>query len=150
MHRMIAIALTVMLVGAMSAASVQAGSPLPPVDQSTLQPPLNPQFTYKCWREHGGITCSGTFDPTYENEPIGIFCDGHEVYITGGGHERLTRWHLADGRATRTIATLDYEDHYTLSPTGGGRKRTGSAIGSAPTRTRFQATRPPACSPSSG
>ncbi len=125
MRRMIAIALTLMLMGAMGAASVQASSPQPPVDQSTLQPPLNPQFTYTCVREHGGIVCRGTYDPTYENEPIGLFCDGREIYDTGGGHERLTRWHLADGRATRTLVTLDYEDHYTLSPTGDGRTANG-------------------------
>ena len=125
MRRIISFMLALVLLGAASASTVLAGGPLPPVDQGSLQPPLNPQFTYECVREHGGITCRGTFDPTYENEPIGLFCDGREVYVTGGGHERLTRWHLADGRATRTVVTLDYEDHYSLSPDGGGRTAIG-------------------------
>ena len=125
MRRIISIVLALVLLGAANASTALAGGPPPPVDQGSLQPPLNPQFTYTCVREHGGITCRGTFDPTYENEPIGLFCDGREIYVTGGGHERLTRWHLADGRATRTIATLDYEDHYSLSPAGGGRTAIG-------------------------
>jgi hypothetical protein len=126
MRRVIAIVFSLVLLGAAGAAPALAGTP-PPVDQSTLQPPLNPNFTYTCMRNHGGIVCRGTYDPTYVNEPTGILCGSNEVYVTGGGHETLTRWHLADGRATRTVATLDYpKDLYTLSPTGGGRKAIGS------------------------
>ena len=125
-RRVITVVLALMLLSATGVVSVQAAAPAP-VDQSSLQPPLNPNFTYTCVREHDGIVCRGTYDPTYVNEPIGIFCDGREVYVTGGGHETLTRWHLADGRATRTVATLDYpRDVYTLSPMGGGRTAIGS------------------------
>jgi hypothetical protein len=123
--RAITVALAMMLLSSLGAVSVRAGAP-GPVDQSTLQPPLNPNFTYTCVRDDGGIICRGTYDPTYVNEPIGIFCDGREVHVTGGGHETLTRWHLPDGRATRTIASLHYVDRYSLSPTGGGRVAAGT------------------------
>ena len=103
MRRMIAIALTLMLAGAMSAASVQAGSPLPPVDQgSTAAAPQPAVHLHVRARARPHRRAAASYDPTYENEPIGLFCDGREIYDTGRGHERLTRWHLADGRATRT------------------------------------------------
>ena len=99
-----------------------------PIDQSTLQPPLNPNFTYTCVRERDqGIRCQGTWNPTYQNEPSGLTCGDQDIYVSGGGHEVLTRWHTPDGKALRTFVTLRYDETYSLSPTGGGRVATNHA-----------------------
>lgn len=90
------------------------------VDQSTLQPPLNPNFSYRCFASGDAILCQGTFDPAWSNEDTGLTCAGHIIYTTGAGHERLSRWHLADGRAIRTIVQLHYDEVWSLSPTGSG------------------------------
>jgi hypothetical protein len=92
------------------------------VDPATLTPALNPDFApWDCFTAGKGITCQGEFRPVYENEPIGLQCDGQDVYISGGGREFITRWHDAEGRATKTVAHLDYPaDVFTLSPTGEG------------------------------
>lgn len=98
------------------------------IDQSTLQPPLNPNFTYTCVRERDqGIRCQGTWDPTYRNEPSGLTCGDKDIYVSGGGHEVLTRWHTPVGNALRTFVTLRYDETYSLSPTGGGRIATNHA-----------------------
>lgn len=91
------------------------------VDPALMVPTLNPDFApWTCWEAGAGIICQGDFDPSY-SEPIGLQCDGQEVYITGSGHERMTRWHTADGLATRTVVHLDYPgDVFSLSPTGEG------------------------------
>ena len=56
-----------------------------PIDQSTLQPPLNPNFTYTCVRERDReIRCSGTWDPTYQNEPSGLSCGDKDLRVRWG------------------------------------------------------------------
>lgn len=90
------------------------------VDPSTLQPALNPDFDWSCYQAGSGITCKGSFEPTY-HEPIGLFCDGQEVWIQGSGREFMTRWHTADGLATKTVAHLDYPaDVFSLAQDGTG------------------------------
>ena len=43
------------------------------------------------------------------------------MWISGSGHERLTRWHTADGLATKTIGLLDYPaDVLSLAEDGSG------------------------------
>jgi hypothetical protein len=90
------------------------------VDQSTLQPALNPNFTWSCYRAGQGIICKGTLEESY-HEPFGLFCDGQEVWIQGTGREFMTRWHTADGLATKTIVHLDYPgDVFSLAEDGSG------------------------------
>ena len=90
------------------------------VDPSTLQPALNPNFDWSCYEAGSGITCKGTFEPSY-NEPIGLFCDGKEVWIQGAGREFMTRWHTADGLATKTVVHLDYPgDVFSFTEDGTG------------------------------
>jgi hypothetical protein len=86
-----------------------------------MQPALNPDFApWSCWKAGSGIICQGDYETTY-NEPIGLECDGRPVYISGYGREQMTRWHTADGLATRTRAQLSFpEDVFSLSPTGEG------------------------------
>jgi hypothetical protein len=92
------------------------------VDPLTMTPALNPDFApWSCFETGGGITCQGEFDPTYENELLDFDCGGQPVYVSGGGHEHMTRWHDAQGRALKTIVGLDYpDDRFSLSPGGDG------------------------------
>ena len=104
-----------------AAAPAQAKSPHE-VDPSTMTPTLNPQFApWSCFEAGEGITCQGSYRPAYQNEPIGLECAGREVLITGSGREFMTRWHTADGRATKTQVHLDYPaDRFSLSSDGTG------------------------------
>ena len=90
------------------------------IDQSTLQPPLNPNFTYRCTRNGPSIRCQGTDADTWSNEESGLFCGAQPIYSTGSSDEQLTRWHLADGRAVKTIAQGRFDETWSISPTGGG------------------------------
>ena len=91
------------------------------VDPSTVTPTLNPQFApWSCFEAGQGITCQGSFEDAY-SFPIGLQCDGRDVWLSGTSREFMTRWHTADGRATKTIVHLDYpEDVFSFSPTGEG------------------------------
>ena len=62
MRRPIAILSTAVLLTGLLAGTASAGVPHE-VDQSGLQPPLNPDFTYRCFASGGGILCQGIFDP---------------------------------------------------------------------------------------
>jgi hypothetical protein len=102
--------------------STAAGAANPhQVDPALMVPTLNPNFApWSCWEAGKGITCQGSADFSYD-EPIGLQCGGQEVYIAGSGRERMTRWHTADGLATKTSVHLDYPgDVFSLSPTGDG------------------------------
>ncbi|HSK55914.1 MAG TPA: hypothetical protein VK908_11705 [Jiangellales bacterium] len=92
------------------------------VDPATVTPALNPDFApWSCFKAGSGIICQAEFRPAYENEPIGLQCDGQDVYISGTGREFMTRWHTADGLATKTIVHLDYpDDRFSLSASGDG------------------------------
>lgn len=91
------------------------------VDPASVTPALNPDFApWSCFSAGTGITCQGEAAQAY-HEPIGLFCDGQEVWISGSGREHMTRWHTADGRATKTIVHLDYPaDVFSLSESGTG------------------------------
>jgi hypothetical protein len=114
----VALGLLTVLVGATPAA---AKSPHV-VDPATVTPALNPDFApWSCFRTGKNITCQGSYHSSYENEEMDFTCDGQPVYISGSGREFMTRWHDAEGRATRTIVHLDYPaDVFSLSPTGEG------------------------------
>src|SRR3954453_13472363 len=102
------------------AAAAAAKSPHE-VDPLSMTPPLNPNFTWTCFETGGGPVCQGTWQTSYANEPIDMECDGRPVYVTGTGDERMTRWHDAERRATKTIVSLSYPgDRFSLSPTGDG------------------------------
>lgn len=117
---MVLLAAAISLAGALSAPLAVAKSPHQ-VDPSAMQPPLNPQFApWTCFETGVGITCQGSYEQSYA-EPFGLQCDGQEVYISGYGQERMTRWHTADGLATKTIVHLAFPaDVFSLSPTGEG------------------------------
>ena len=91
------------------------------VDPAQMVPTLNPDFApWSCWEAGSGITCQGSVEQSY-NEPIGLQCDGQEVYNAGAGDQRMTRWHTADGLATKTsVHSASPGDVFSLSPTGDG------------------------------
>lgn len=98
--------------------AAQAGSS---VDESALTPALNPTYAWSCTRTGGGITCTGERRTAYGPEPAGFDCDGQPVWVSGRGDDRATRWHTADGLATRTISHRSFpEDRLTLTPDGSG------------------------------
>lgn len=109
------------LTALLPAAAGQAASPHQ-VDPALMTPTLNPNFApWTCFEAGSGITCKGAYAESYEGVPLGLECDGQEVYLSGTARERMTRWHTADGRATKTVVHLDYPaDVFSLSPTGDG------------------------------
>jgi hypothetical protein len=117
---LLALALGLLAVG-VGAAPASAAPPRA-VDPATVTPTLNPDFApWTCWRAGRGIICQGERLDSYENEAIDISCDGQQVYVSGSGRQFMTRWHDAEGRATRTVVHLDYPaDVFSLSPTGDG------------------------------
>ena len=121
-----------------AAPSAQATSPRT-VDPAPLQPALNPGFApWSCWRAGAGITCQGGYEASYD-EPFGS-CDGRELRITGTIKERMTRWHTADGLATKTSVHLDAGDVFrSRAPTRRSRSA-ATGTGTTPTPSRATAT----------
>ena len=92
------------------------------VDPAIVQPALNPDFApWNCWEAGARILCQGEYDDAWTDEPIGLECDGRPVYSTGSQHERMTRWHTADGLATQTAVQLRVIETFSLEPDGSGR-----------------------------
>ena len=112
---------TLCLAGVVAAAPQAVSKSPHQVDPLTMTPALNPQFApWSCFEAGTGITCQGSFEQSY-HEPIGLFCDGQEVWIRGSGREFMTRWHNADGEAVKTQVHLDYPgDVFTLTEDGTG------------------------------
>jgi hypothetical protein len=117
-RRLSAAVLTALLV--MTLAPAAMASPPRTVDPTTLTPPLNPNFTWTCFDTGAGPVCRGTYEDAYEHEDIGQDCDGQPIYLSGSGVERMTRWHLPDGRATKTVVNLRYRETLSLSTSGEG------------------------------
>ena len=44
----------------------------------------------------------------YDQQDIGLSCPAGDVVVSGAGREHMTRWHTADGRATKTVVNLSY------------------------------------------
>lgn len=118
----IAAVLTLALTAALAAGAPAAAKSPNVLDPATVTPALNPNFApWSCFEAGTGITCQGESRPQYENEPIGLQCEGQDVSISGSGREFMTRWHDAAGRATKTIVHLDFPaDVFSLSATGEG------------------------------
>lgn len=91
------------------------------VDPLSLTPALNPSFSWGCVRTGSGISCHGDRQTAYGPEPAGFDCDGRPVYVSGRGEDRATRWHTAEGLATRTVVHRSFpEDRLTLTADGSG------------------------------
>ena len=109
--RLVARGVVVAFVAAAAAVGVTLPAAAQPrvVDPSTLVPALNPDFApWTCLEAGQGIVCRGDADFSYEQEPIGLACPAGDVVISGSGREHMTRWHTADGLATKTVVHLGY------------------------------------------
>jgi hypothetical protein len=101
---------------------VNAASPHT-IDPASLSPTLNPLYApYDCWTTGAGPICRGESDEQFSGEVMDWFdCDGQTIYVSGEANQKITRWHLPDGRATKTILTLAIPgDVFSLSPSGEG------------------------------
>ena len=107
--------------GSLLTASGAASAPPEVVDPATVTPALNSNFApWSCVKQGQGIRCDGDWEPSY-SEPIGLQCEGQDVWITGEGREVMTRWHTAEGLATRTLVRLEYPgDVFSFDPALGG------------------------------
>lgn len=120
MRRFFAVLAASFLLAAAVFGTVIAKSPHT-VDPLSVSPPLNPDFSWTCFQIGTGITCQGTFQNGPASDLSGIVCDGQELTVAYEGFERMTRWHDAQGRATKTVVHLDYPgDRFTLSADGTG------------------------------
>ncbi len=92
------------------------------VDPALMVPKLNAAFApWSCFEAGRGITCQGGYTEAYEGVGTGLFCAGEEVLVSGTIRERMTRWHDAGGRATRTSVHIDAPaDELSLPSTGDG------------------------------
>lgn len=116
-----AAAASVILVAVLLTAPAAASKSPHVVDPAQVQPPLNPDFEpWSCFAAGSGVTCQGDFEASYDG-PSGFFCDGQEVWVSGNVRAFMTRWHTADGLATRTDVHLDDPaDVFSLTPDGTG------------------------------
>jgi hypothetical protein len=107
------IAAVILLLATSGGAS--AGRP-DPVDPALMTPPLNPSFTWECWRAGNQIVCEG--DRTTEYTAVeAIPCpDGGWIYATGSAHDTLRRVSYADGLALSTIGATRINDQMSRSP----------------------------------
>src|SRR3954454_15716338 len=119
--KLLALTLSALGLALLSTPTAGATSPLT-VDPDLMKPALNPEFApYTCIQAGTGITCTGESNQSYANEPIGLQCDGHDVYVTGVQRARIVRWHDLEGRALKTSLQTNFPaDHLTLSSTGEG------------------------------
>ena len=93
------------------------------VDPDSVSPPLNPLYApYDCWTAGTGITCQGDVVGTYGPELIDWFtCAGEDLWlVTGRERQHITRWHDADGNATKTTLQTEFRDVFSLDPSGAG------------------------------
>lgn len=85
------------------------------VDPGLMTPPLNPSFTWECWRAGDQIVCDGERVTTYEAVEA-IPCDDGWIYATGIARDTLRRVGDADGRALTTLGTTRIDDLVSRSP----------------------------------
>jgi hypothetical protein len=112
--------LLALFVFAMSATGVMASSPHV-VDPDSVSPTLNPHYApYDCWAVGDGSICQGEVQASYGPEVFdGFHCDGAVIYVSGRERQHITRWHDADGNATKTILDTEVVDVFSLDPAMG-------------------------------
>jgi hypothetical protein len=105
------------LVLAVPIGGVRAASPHT-VDPATLSPALNPLYApYDCWTTGSGSICQGDVQDAYGPFVMdGFDCDGQTIYDAGRERQHITRWHDADGNATKTILDTEFDDVFSLDP----------------------------------
>lgn len=102
-----------------TAAGTSAGRP-DSVDPSLMTPPLNPTFTWECWRAGDEIVCDGERTTTYEAVEAIPCPDGSWIYASGIARETLRRIGDASGLALSTLGTVRIDDRLSRSPSFDG------------------------------
>jgi len=114
MRRSIAAVVSAVILTAMMAGSVAAGRP-DTVDPALMTPPLNPSFTWECWRTGTGIVCDGERTLTYTAIQAIPCPDGGWIYVSGTDQRTLRRVGDSEGRALRTFETVRINDRLSRS-----------------------------------
>ena len=119
MRRFLTLAATALLLATTLAAPVTAASPHQ-VDPAGMTPPLNPDLDpWICTVTGAGPICRGAFHDTWSDAETDLTCDGVGIRTSGRYDTDAARWHLPDGRATRTLFTSQATETWTL-PGGAG------------------------------
>lgn len=87
-----------------------------PVDPAIMQPPLNPTYTWSCWRIDEKTVCDGKRHLSWTAADTGLPCAAGTIYSTGTDDRRLRRWGDADGRALHSHVVADIRETLALSP----------------------------------
>lgn len=123
MVRLIATLSIAVLLVASVGGSATAASPHQ-LDPGQMIPPLNPDYApWVCTETGEGSVCRGAWTDEWSGGdlgPEGLACDGRSIYTTGRHDSQAARWHLPDGRATRTIVRHSDTEFWTLTPDGSG------------------------------
>src|SRR5215510_7277285 len=98
-----------------------------PVDPSSMQPALNPTFTWECWRVDGKTVCDGERHLSWTAADTGLPCAAGPIYSTGTDDRFLRRWGDAAGRALHSHGVANISERLGLNPDGTG--RTARAVG---------------------
>jgi hypothetical protein len=113
--RFLAIVAAAVLLTAALAVGAQAASPHQ-VDPAGMVPALNPQYgPWICTDTGAGPICRGDDAGAWANEETGLQCGDQPIYSTGDASANAVRWHLPDGRATRTFFENQDSETWTLT-----------------------------------
>jgi hypothetical protein len=91
------------------------------VDPSTMQPALNPTFTWSCWGTSDKTVCDGERHLSWTALDTGVPCAGGTVYSTGTDDRTLRRTGDADGLALHTHGVANVVETLALDPQLAGR-----------------------------
>jgi hypothetical protein len=89
-RRIVSAGLAAVLLTLAMAGGASAGRPHS-VDPALMTPPLNPSFTWECWRNATGIVCNGERTLTYTAVEAIPCPDGGWIYATGTDRRTLRR-----------------------------------------------------------
>lgn len=107
-----------LLLAATLTSGVSAASPHQ-VDPGGLTQPLNPAFEpWICKQTGAGSVCRGALSDAWSAADTGLARGNRPIFTTGSFQADATRWHLPDGRATRTFFANTGEEVWSL-PMGG-------------------------------
>jgi len=115
---------------AVSDAAYKVAKDDPSIDRSALTPGLRADYTWKCFRERGNVSCLGVLD---EGESgwggSGLFCqDGSELYYNQGGiHSISYRAYNSENKLTKRVLheSAPNGDKFSANPDGSGKTSSG-------------------------
>lgn len=97
-------------------ATAGAATGTTPVDPSIMQPPLEDNFTWRCWRIDHQTVCDGERHDSWMAADTGLPCPGATIYSTATDDRSGRRWGDADGRALHEHFVADIKETLALDP----------------------------------